>query len=114
MLQNLNHVHRYMENGYKALYKGREPFFEEIEELPAGHVLHVAADGKERLHRYWQPKIDVDEDMSYDEAVAGARHRLLRSVELRLRADVPLAFCMSGGIDSNALIGIAKDRKSVR
>jgi asparagine synthase (glutamine-hydrolysing) len=104
---NLNHLRRYLVNGYKALYKGRETFFEELEELPAGHVLHVAAAG-ERLQRYWQPALRVQEDMSYDEAVAGARERLLRSVELRLRADVPLAFCMSGGIDSNALIGIAK------
>ena len=46
--------------------------------------------------------------MSFDEAVAAARERLIRSVELRLRADVPLAFCMSGGVDSNALIAIAK------
>jgi asparagine synthase (glutamine-hydrolysing) len=29
-------------------------------------------------------------------------------VEIRLRADVPLAFCMSGGVDSNALISIAR------
>jgi asparagine synthase (glutamine-hydrolysing) len=33
----------------------------------------------------------------------------VRSVELRLRADVPMAFCMSGGVDSNALISIAKN-----
>jgi len=33
---------------------------------------------------------------------------LIRSVEYRLRADVPLAFCMSGGVDSNSLISIAK------
>src|SRR5260370_35331997 len=46
--------------------------------------------------------------MSYDEAVAERRAALIRSVELRLRADVPLAFCMSGGVDSNALISIAK------
>ena len=46
--------------------------------------------------------------MSFQDAVAGARERLIRSVELRLRADVPLAFCMSGGVDSNALISIAK------
>ena len=46
--------------------------------------------------------------MSFEEAVAGTRERLIRSVELRLRADVPLAFCMSGGVDSNALISIAK------
>ena len=46
--------------------------------------------------------------MSFDDAVRGTKDRLLRSVELRLRADVPLAFCMSGGVDSNALISIAK------
>jgi asparagine synthase (glutamine-hydrolysing) len=105
---NLNHLRRYLVNGYRALYKGRETFFEGLEELPAGHVLHIAADGEQRLERYWQPKLRVEDDMSYDEAVAGARKRLMRSVELRLRADVPLAFCMSGGIDSNSLIGIAK------
>jgi len=47
--------------------------------------------------------------MSYAGAVAGARERLIQSVKLRLRADVPLAFCMSGGVDSNALISIAKN-----
>jgi asparagine synthase (glutamine-hydrolysing) len=105
---NVNHLRRYLVNGYKALYKGSETFFEGLEELPAGHVLHVSASGGERLQRYWEPALRVQDDMSYEEAVAGARKRLLRSVELRLRADVPLAFCMSGGIDSNTLIGIAK------
>ena len=45
--------------------------------------------------------------MTREEAVAGARERLIRSVELRLRADVPLAFCLSGGVDSVGLAGIA-------
>ena len=40
--------------------------------------------------------------------VDGIRERLFRSIELRLRADVPLAFCLSGGIDSSALVSIAK------
>jgi asparagine synthase (glutamine-hydrolysing) len=107
MRPNLNHLRRYLVNGYKALYKGAETFFEGLEEIPPGHVLHLGRQG-ERLERYWAPRLEVDDGMSYAEAVAGARERLLRSVELRLRADVPLAFCMSGGIDSNALIGIAK------
>ena len=47
--------------------------------------------------------------MSYTDAVEGARERLLQTVRLRLRADVPLAFCMSGGIDSNTLISIANN-----
>jgi len=37
-----------------------------------------------------------------------ANECLIRAVELRLRADVPIAFCMSGGIDSVSLISIAR------
>jgi len=105
---NRNHLRRYLVNGYKALYKGRETFFEGVEELQPGSVLTVEAGGNERLTRYWQPAYAQDDAMSYEEAVLGARERLIRSVDLRLRADVPLAFCMSGGVDSNALISIAK------
>ena len=46
--------------------------------------------------------------MTFDEAVSGVRQRLLKSVEWRLRSDLPIAFHMSGGVDSNALISIAK------
>jgi len=47
-------------------------------------------------------------EMSFPDAVAATRERLIDSVRLRLRADVPIAFCMSGGVDSNSLISIAK------
>jgi len=46
--------------------------------------------------------------MSYAEAVSGVRSRIIESMRLRLRSDVPAAFLMSGGVDSNVLIGIAK------
>jgi asparagine synthase (glutamine-hydrolysing) len=47
--------------------------------------------------------------MTYIQAVEAAREALIRSVRIRLRSDVPLAFCMSGGVDSNSLISIAKN-----
>ena len=46
--------------------------------------------------------------MDFDQAVTGAKEKLIRSMELRLRSDVPLAFCQSGGVDSSSLISIAK------
>jgi asparagine synthase (glutamine-hydrolysing) len=105
---NENHLYRYLVNGYKALYKVRETFFQGVEELPPAHVLRIDRDGKETLASYWQPHFGADQSMNYAEAVEGVRERLIRSVELRLRADVPMAFCMSGGVDSNSLISIAK------
>ena len=105
---DLEHVRRYLVNGYKALYKGAATFFEGLSELPPGTTLHIAADGSERLERYWRLAPRPDDAMGFDEAVAGTRERLVRAVALRLRADVPLAFCLSGGVDSTALAAVAR------
>lgn len=106
---NLEHVTRYLVNGYKSLYKGRNTFFVGLEELQAASVLELNREGGERLSPYWDPlSVRPRDDMTYDEAVASIRERMTRTVELRLRADVPLAFAMSGGIDSLSLISIAK------
>lgn len=105
---NTGQVTRYLMNGYKSLYKGREGFFEGVTEVAAGTVMRLSVDGRADCERYWAPRFVPDESMTYEEAVSGARERLFRSVGLRLRADVPLAFCMSGGVDSNSIIAIAK------
>lgn len=106
---NHDHLWRYLVNGYKALYKNSaHAFFHGIREVPAGANLVCERGDIVSQQRYWSPAATIDDDMTFVEAVAGAKERLIRSVELRLRADVPLAFCMSGGVDSNALISIAK------
>jgi asparagine synthase (glutamine-hydrolysing) len=105
---NRDHLWRYLVNGYKALYKSPHAFFKDIEELPPATVLHIDADLKSTQRRYWQPACAQDDSMTFEDAVAGAKARLIRSMEIRMRADVPLAFCMSGGVDSSALVSIAK------
>jgi asparagine synthase (glutamine-hydrolysing) len=104
---DLNHLQRYLVNGYKSLYKGRSTFLEGVTELPAGSWLRIDGEGHEQCGSYWKPVVVPDGAMSYDEAVVGVRQHLERSVALRLRADVPLAFCLSGGVDSNALVAVA-------
>jgi len=105
------HLRRYLVNGYKSLYKTRQTFFAGLRQVPPGTMLAADA-GSMRGLCYWErphaAHDPVQEDMSFADAVRGTRERLIRSVELRLRADVPLAFCMSGGIDSNSLICIAR------
>lgn len=105
---NREHLCRYLVNGYKSIYKTSAGFFEGLDEVGLATSLRFDATGIESENRYWTPEFQPREEMSYDEAVKGVRERLIHSVQLRLRGDVPLAFLMSGGVDSNALIGIAK------
>lgn len=105
---NLNHLKRYLVNGYKSLYKTEETFFQGIRELPHGRLLRLSPDAPPQETTFWRPNVVIDESMSWEQAVSGTRERLIDSIRLRLRADVPMAFCMSGGVDSNALVAIAK------
>jgi asparagine synthase (glutamine-hydrolysing) len=106
---DLEQVRRFLVTGYRTLWtEDDRSFFRGLELLPPATVLRIDADGRETQHSYWEPSFRPDDAMTYEEAVTGVRERVLRSVELRLRADVPVAFCMSGGVDSTSLIAAAK------
>ncbi len=102
------HLCRYLVNGYKSIYKVPANFFEGLEEVAPASCLRIDDSGVTEQAGYWTPAYHPRDEMTYAEAVGGVRDRLELSVQLRLRSDVPLAFLMSGGVDSNALISIAK------
>jgi asparagine synthase (glutamine-hydrolysing) len=105
---NTDHLLRYLVNGYKSLYKSDETFHIGVRELAPSTIMTIAPRRPAREERYWTPAPVQDKAMTFDRAAAEVRERLIESVRLRLRADVPIAFCMSGGVDSNTLISIAK------
>jgi asparagine synthase (glutamine-hydrolysing) len=107
---DMEQLRRYLVNGFRSLYKTPATFFEGIRELSPGTRLQIDAAGEETLHRYWTFASGEASEMSAEEAVEGVRERLIRAVSLRLRADVPIAFCLSGGVDSNAIAAIASRR----
>lgn len=104
---NENHLIRNLINGYKSIYKTKETFFDEIKEIPPGTFLKIDHDKISTPKKYWKPKLIEEENLSYNEAVDMTRDSLINAVKLRMRSDVRLAFCMSGGVDSNSLISIA-------
>lgn len=104
---NVSHIARYLVNGYKSLYKTEETFFKDIHEIPYSTNAVIDSRLKPKFYRYWQPQCEINENMKLEEAIEGVRQRLLESMRIRLRSDVPLAFCLSGGIDSASLTSIA-------
>src|SRR5712691_692793 len=73
---DLDHLRRYLVNGYKALYKVSHGFFRDIRELAPGTAMTVAADGAETTRRFWSPRFDQDESISFDVAVDRVRDAL--------------------------------------
>ncbi len=104
----INHdkVRRYLAYGYRDVYKNSDSFFHGIQAVPAAGQQVLTADGRGPVRRYWQPRFEP-RNMTSDEAVSGVRDRLFDAIKIRLRADVPLALTLSGGIDSNVIAGIA-------
>jgi asparagine synthase (glutamine-hydrolysing) len=94
---NLTMVRDYLEQTF--LDHTGETFFTGIHQLPAAHSLVVSQDGM-RLERYWrlQPS-----DVPAGDPAESLRELFLDSVRLRLRSDVPIGTCLSGGLDSSAI-----------
>ncbi len=81
-------------------------FFEGVWQLPGGHYFHRTRDSV-RLERWWS--LDPRRRTHGTEAERAAEFaRLFTSaVELRLRADVEVGSCLSGGLDSSAVVTTA-------
>jgi asparagine synthase (glutamine-hydrolysing) len=89
-----------------------ETFYEDIVRLPAAHYLVVRADGTVTQRRWWDLSIneDVDADAATKATMVERFGELCRdAVRLRLRADVPIGTCLSGGLDSSTIAILAND-----
>jgi asparagine synthase (glutamine-hydrolysing) len=73
--------------------------------LPPAHSLVVDEHGL-RTRRYWRLELH---DPPSGEAAEALRELFFDSVRLRLRSDVPVGTCLSGGIDSSSIVA-AVDR----
>tara|TARA_B100000900_G_scaffold416215_1_gene450151 strand:- start:32037 stop:33878 length:1842 start_codon:yes stop_codon:yes gene_type:complete len=94
--------------GYKSLNKDESTFYKEIYSIENGTNLKIDLNLKIFKNKYWQPKAHIKKNMSAQEAAEGTNYYLTNSLKLRMRSDVPIAFCLSGGVDSGILASHAK------
>ena len=96
----------YVNGGY---YESEEAtFFKDILRFPAATAIRFDENGAvERKWRYWIPDYEnVDHDISFPEAKKRFGELLRKSIQMRLRADVPVGSSLSGGLDSSAIVGL--------
>src|SRR5215470_8802567 len=85
---------------------GSQSFFVGIERVEPGHVVNVSAEGL-AIRRHWQPcrqPIALRRPEDYSETL---RNLLDQAVSCRLRGTGDVGACLSGGLDSGAVVSTA-------
>lgn len=85
-----------------------ETLFKNVNQFGAAHCMTLSAGGKiisER--RYWSPNYDHSlAEVAPEELTDRLRGHLERSLAMRMRSDVPVTACLSGGLDSSSLVAL--------
>lgn len=106
---NSNKISNYIFQGFKGVNKTNETFFKEVFKFPSSSYCYLDFKNysKPIFKKFWQLKYKP-KNISFNQAVEKTNFLLKKSIKMRLRSDVPLGFCLSGGMDSNTIISIAK------
>ncbi len=104
---NMQQIQRLMYNGFRSIYKKQQTFFADLSELrPASNII-LDKPEKFKINKYWNLKFNPIAD-TLRNIKENLKTLIDNSLKLRLRSDVPIAFCLSGGIDSSTLVSMAK------
>jgi len=89
---------------------GSTTCFTGIRQLPAGHNLLIDCETMDlRVSRYYRLDAATVFRGSIEDATDNLRTLLKHAIELRLRSDVPVGTCLSGGLDSSVIACIASE-----
>lgn len=103
---NRQKVAAYLVNGFKSIHKEAGTWFDGVHSFPAAASAFLRTPVDLRPLPYWSLRYQPQE-MTREEAEDRVASAVRRALRLRLRADVPLAFCLSGGVDSTLLSCLA-------
>lgn len=83
-----------------------DSIFKDIQALPPGNYMKIdLASGKSVIHPYWDLNLERKADLHDEKKVKKKlRESFDNSVNMRLRADVPVGVYLSGGIDSACVL----------
>jgi asparagine synthase (glutamine-hydrolysing) len=108
-------VLQYLEQGVQD--HSENTFFTGIRQLLPGHSMSIDLTKPSisaKIARYWELPITPENDMPEKEAAEQFLMHLQRAVNWRLRSDVPVGSCLSGGLDSSSVVMLASKAKRAK
>lgn len=94
---------------FGAVNQSNETFFEGIFAFSPGHFAVIDPVDPARVSptRFWDYSHPAPQDITQEEADAEFTRLLEDAVRIRMRSDVPVGSCLSGGLDSSAIVCLA-------
>ncbi len=87
-------------------------FFRNVNKIEPASFLKINLDGNSlSLNKYswWKlPEPEISEPSGYNDKKEELIELFKDSINLRLRSDVPVGTCLSGGLDSSGIVGVIK------
>jgi asparagine synthase (glutamine-hydrolysing) len=105
---NTEHLLDYLSLGYKSLYKKQQNFFLKIQQLDSASNIYFDVGKKIIKKKYWKLNFYENKNLSIEDSIFGVRERTIKSIDLRVKSNVPTALCLSGGIDSGIIASVIK------
>jgi asparagine synthase (glutamine-hydrolysing) len=104
---NIRQVMRGLQLGWVCY--DEETYFQSLKSVPAAsNLIYEIASGKLSVHRYWDIDTGQYSAASFEEKCHCFRNMFSESIRLHMRSDVPVAGCLSGGIDSSAIASMVQ------
>lgn len=88
--------------------------FDGIHNLAPASWVEVGPDFPDRIRRFWRPPGERlrESEIGVDDAATWVRETLEDAVRIRMRADVPIGFELSGGLDSSTVVALASSAQT--
>jgi asparagine synthase (glutamine-hydrolysing) len=97
-------IYHYLSRGRLPGGRSEATFFAGVHSLPPGYAIQVDRSGV-KVYRYWNLETQAEsEPQPFELLVEEYRALFEDAVSLRLRSDVAVGTCLSGGIDSSAIV----------
>ncbi len=107
---NKEALYRYLNE--EVLEFNEKNFFEEIHELlPGQNFIYKRTEKSLKTWNYFikeELNVNHNNNLSHTELIQKIKEKLFHAVEIRMRSDVEVGSCLSGGIDSSAIVGIMR------